>query len=128
MLTKGQLEDAIAKRILRFEKEYIGRGPERIRAYIHSDMVIVRESDFLTLAEKKLAATAQGVDLIREMRVKLIDASRRLLCEIITELTGLEVIALHSDISIEANERMMVFSLSGDLEARLRQQSRLSTA
>lgn len=128
MLTKGQLEDAIAKKILKFEKEYIGRGPERIKAYIHSDMVIVRESDFLTLAEKKLAATDQGVDLIREMRVKLIDASRRLLCEIITELTGLEVIALHSDISIEANERMMVFSLSGELEARLRQQSRLSTA
>ena len=40
--TKGQTEAEISKAIIRFEKEYMGRGPDETKTYILGDMVIVR--------------------------------------------------------------------------------------
>jgi uncharacterized protein YbcI len=39
--TKGQIEAQIGEAIIKFEKEYMGRGPTETKTYIMKDMVFV---------------------------------------------------------------------------------------
>ena len=118
-VTKGQLEAKIAAAITQFEREHLGRGPQEVRAWIIQDLILLRLRKVLTPAEEKLARDPEGHRLVKELRMKLIEGSRSMLDHIVFELTGAEVISLHSDISVHTGERVFVFTLAHDLEARL---------
>jgi len=118
--TKGQLEAQIATAITQFEREHLGRGPQEVRAWIIQDLILVRLKRVLTPAEEKLARDPEGRRLVKEMRRQLIEGSRSLLDEMVLDLVGIEVISLHSDISVRTGERILVFTLAEDLETRLR--------
>lgn len=113
------MEAEISAAILTFEKEYMGRGPENIRVLVVGDMIIVREQGVLTPAETQLAKTNEGVQLVKRVRIELIENARRLLLSLVQQVTGFEVAALHTDISTSVGERIIVFTLNGDLEAAL---------
>src|SRR3990167_9411695 len=87
-MTKGQVESRISEAIIKFEKDYMGRGPTETRTYIIKDMVLVRLKGVLTPAEEQLAKTAEGADLIKKTRVSLLDAARHLLENIVVNITG----------------------------------------
>ena len=114
--TKGQIESQISESIIRFEKEYMGRGPTETKTYIMRDMVFVRLKGVLTLAEEQLAKTTEGADLIKKTRVQLLEGARLLLENIISETTGCQVKSLHTDISTRTGERVIIFTLERDLE------------
>jgi uncharacterized protein YbcI len=52
--------------------------------------------------------------------MQLIEGSRSLLDEMIQRLTGVQVVSLHSDMSIKRGERIILFTLAEDLEAKFR--------
>ena len=88
MKTRGQLEAAISKAIISFEKEFMGRGPLEARSHLIDDMVLVRLRSVLTPVEMRLAETEeprQGRDLIKQVRMEL---GRPMLESAIQELTG----------------------------------------
>ena len=73
--SKGELEAEISQSVIRFKKEYMGRGPLTVRTYLIDDMVLVRLQGVLTAAEQKLAEVeerSRGRDLIKQMRLELI--------------------------------------------------------
>lgn len=114
--TRGQLEAEIGDAIVKFELEYMGRGPEEVRTYIIDDLVLVRLRGVLTPAERQLAGvdgTSHGRALIKETRRELIEKARPLLEAIIRDVTGQTVRSLHTDISTRIGERIIVFSLAG---------------
>jgi uncharacterized protein YbcI len=114
--TKGQLEAEISDAIVKFELDYMGRGPEEARTYIIDDLVIVRLRGVLTPAERQLAGTdgtPQGRALVKEIRRELIEKARPLLEAIVRDVTGQDVRSLHTDISTQIGERIIVFSLTG---------------
>ncbi len=114
--TKGQLEAEISDAIVKFELDYMGRGPEEARTYIIDDLVIVRLRGVLTPAERQLAGidgTPQGRTLVKEIRRELIEKARPLLEAIVRDVTGQDVRSLHTDISTQIGERIIVFSLTG---------------
>ena len=114
--TKGQLEARISEALIKFEREYMGRGPEEAKSYIVEDMVVVRLRGVLTPAERQLArsdANDQGRNLIKQVRMELLERGRPLLENIVTDITGQKVRSLHTDISTVTGERIIVFSLSG---------------
>jgi len=117
--TKGQLEAKIAAAITQFEREHLGRGPQEVRAWIIQDLILIRLKRVLTPAEEKLARDPEGHRLVKEVRMQLIEGSRSMLDEMILNLTGVQVVSLHSDISVETGERIFVFTLTDDLEVRL---------
>ena len=41
MKTKGKLEAEISEAIIKFEQEYMGRGPEETKTYLIDDMILV---------------------------------------------------------------------------------------
>lgn len=115
--TRGQLEAEISAAITSFEKEHLGRGPKETRSYIIEDMILIRLCSILTPAEQKLAANAEGAQLIKQMRRKLIESSRPILEALINDITGCEITSMHSDISSQTGERIFVFCLNRNLEA-----------
>jgi uncharacterized protein YbcI len=112
--TKGQLESEISEAITRFEKEHMGRGPLETKTYIVDDLVIVRLKGVLTKAEHALVKSDRSVrarELIKQVRIELIENGRPILEEMIKDITKRKVRSLHTDISTETGERLIVFSL-----------------
>ena len=118
--TKGQIEAKIATAITQFEREHLGRGPQQVQAWIIQDLVLIRLKRVLTPAEEKLARDPAGQRLVKEMRKQLIEGSRTMLDELVLGLTGVQVVSLHSDISVKTGERIFVFTLAEDLETKLK--------
>jgi len=114
--TRGQLEAAISEAIIRFEKEFMGRGPLEAKTYIVDDMILVRLGGVLTPAEIKLAeegVDGRGKQLIKQVRQELLERGRPLLETAIKSIAGLNVRSLHTDISTRTGERIIVFSMDG---------------
>lgn len=63
--TKGQLELKISEAMIKFEKEFMGRGPMETKTYLLKDMLFVRLKGVLTPAEEQLSKTAKGAALIK---------------------------------------------------------------
>jgi uncharacterized protein YbcI len=117
--TKGQIEAQISEAIIRFEKEYMGRGPTEAKTYVIKDMVFVRLKGVLTQAEEQLAKSAEGAELIKRTRVQLLEDARFLLENIISDITTCQVKSLHTDISTKTGERIVIFTLDQNLEDKL---------
>ena len=108
-MPKGQMEDEITKALVRWEREYLGRGPTEAKADLLRNMVIVTLKGVLSQAEYHLAQSVDGMALIKKLRLQLVEQGRPLLEQIIYEITGLRVISLHTDISTKTGERIFIF-------------------
>lgn len=114
--TKGEIESEICEALIKFEREYMGRGPEEARTYILDDLIIVRLRGVLTPAERQLVKSevaGHGRSLIKQVRMELIEKARPLLEVLVQDITGQHVKSLHTDISTATGERIIVFSLTG---------------
>jgi uncharacterized protein YbcI len=112
--TRGQVEAELSEAIVRFEKEFMGRGPTETKTYIIDDMVLARLKGILTPAEYRLAQaenSARGRDLIKQVRHELLERGRPLLEKVIQELLGRNVVSLHTDLSTVTGERVIIFIL-----------------
>ncbi len=112
--TKGQIEAEISEAVIKFEKEYMGRGPLETKTYIISDLVLVRLRGVLTQAEYQLAKVSgspSGRDQIKQMRITLLEEGRLLLEAVMESITGTKVVSMHTDISTVTGERIIVFTL-----------------
>ena len=116
--TKGQLEAMISKALVSFEKEYMGRGPVDARTFVIRDVLLIRLKGVLTLAEKHLAKDEEGVQLVKEVRTRLLEKSQDVLGDLIRGITGYPIQSFHTDISTRTGERFIVITLPEDLEAR----------
>lgn len=116
MKSKGQLEAEICEAVITFEREYMGRGPEETRSWIIDDMVLIRLRGVLTPAEKSLATIESGThgrNLIKQVRIELLEKARPLLEALIRDITGCTVRSMHTDISTHTGERVILFALDG---------------
>jgi len=117
MKTKGELEAEVSNAVMRFKREYMGRGPQEVRTFLVEDMALVRLKGVLTPAEQRLAQVEdphRGRDLIKQLRVELIEHGREILEEAIQAILAVRVLSLHTDISTRTGESIMVFTLSDD--------------
>lgn len=118
--TQGEMESAIRNAIIKFEQEFMGRGPTDVRAFILRDTILIRLKGVLTPAERQLAKSEEGIGMVKQMRQNLISQGREQLCRQILEITGAETTALFTDIDARIEERIIVMTLDRDLESTLR--------
>lgn len=114
------MESAIRNAIIKFEQEFMGRGPTDVRAFILRDTILIRLKGVLTPAERQLAKSEEGIGMVKQMRQNLISQGREQLCRQILEITGAETTALFTDIDARIEERVIVLTLDRDLESTLR--------
>src|SRR4051794_22728026 len=113
--TQGEIEAAICDGISRFEQEYMGRGPKDVHAYLIGDLVVVRLRGVLTAAEQQLVKTLppeKGRDLLKQVRTQLVETARPVLEAMVQDVTGVNVVTLHHDISTTTGEEVIVFTLA----------------
>jgi uncharacterized protein YbcI len=121
MRTQGEIEAAFCDAIRRFEQEYMGRGPKDIHAYLIDDIIFVRLHGVLTAAEQHLVESQppeKGRDLLKEVRKHLLETARPLMEAMVKEITGVEVVSMHHDISTVTGEEVLLFTLPEGLRVR----------
>src|ERR1700730_5902072 len=115
MKTQGEIEAAICQGMSRFEQDYMGRGPKDIHAYLLGDLLVVRLKGVLTAAEQQLVKSLpaeKGRDLLKQVRTHLIETARPLMEAMVENVTGVEVVSLHHDISTTTGEEVVLFTLA----------------
>jgi uncharacterized protein YbcI len=115
-MTKGQIEAKLSEAISKFEIEYMGRGPEKIRTIIFQDLIIVRIKGFLSKSEKSLAQNKEGIDLIKKVRVALFENAREDLEETIKSVIDVNIISTYSDVSTKTGEKIIAIVVDQDIE------------
>ena len=115
MNTSGEIEAAICRGMGRFMQECMGRGPKDIRTHLIGDLLVVRLQGVLTKAEQHLAKTLQpekGRDLLKQVRIQLMEAARPIMEAMVTEITDIKVLTLHHDVSTKTGEEVVLFTLA----------------
>jgi uncharacterized protein YbcI len=115
MKSQGEIEAAICEGINRFEREYMGRGPKDIHAYLVGDLLVVRLHGVLTAAEQQLVKSLpveKGRDLLKQVRTQLIETARPVLETMVQDVTGVKMLSLHHDISTTTGEEVVLFTLA----------------
>jgi uncharacterized protein YbcI len=116
MKTQGEIEAAICDGMNHFEQEYMGRGPKDIHTHLIGDLLVVRLQGVLTAAEQQLVKSLpaeKGRDLLKQVRIHLLETARPLMETMVQEVTGVKVLSLHHDISTVTGEEVVVFTLAG---------------
>lgn len=116
--TRGEAEAEFTRAIIKFEKDFLGRGPVDARTFFLHDMILVRLQGILTPAEYKLAEKPEGKTLVKETRRQLFETSRPLLETIVRDVTGCKLISLHTDMSTKTGERIIVLTVDADLSSQ----------
>ena len=114
MKTLDEMEAAICHGMTRFEHQYIGREPQKIRAHFLGDLLLIRLLGVLTDTEQQLAMTMRrerGRQLLKEVRTQLIETARPVLETLVEEITGVKTVSLHHDISTSTGEEVLIFTL-----------------
>ena len=117
--TKGEIEANIRNAVIKFEQEFMGRGPSDVKAFIVRDIILVRLKGVLTPAERQLAKSPEGVEMVKRMRQNLIAQGRESLAGEVTAITGVNVVGLFTDIDAQIGERIVVLTVDRDLEGML---------
>jgi uncharacterized protein YbcI len=117
--TQGQVEAAVTTALTQFERDYLGRGPRDARTFLIQDLVVVRLRGILSPAEQQLALQPGGVELIKQVRSRLVESSSEALARLVEEATGARVVTMHTDISSRSGERVFLFGLDRNLQELL---------
>ena len=115
MKTHGEIEAAICEGMARFEQEHMGRGPKDIRSHLIGDLLLVRLQGVLTAAEQHLVKALpaeKGRDLLKQVRVQLMETARPFMEALVQEVTAVKVLSLHHDISTVTGEEVVLFTLT----------------
>lgn len=114
-MTRGEIEAAVCEGISQFEREYMGRGPKDVHAYLIGEILVIRLQGVLTAAEQHLVKTQpaeKGRDLLKQVRTQLVETARPTLEAMIQGLIGVKPVSLHHDISTVTGEELVIFTLS----------------
>lgn len=115
MNTQGEIEAAISEGMGRFEQDYMGRGPKEIHSHLLGDLLLVRLKGVLTAAEQQLVKSLpaeKGRGLLKEVRTHLLETARAMMETMIKDVTGVDVVSMHHDISTVTGEEVVIFTLA----------------
>jgi uncharacterized protein YbcI len=114
MKTQGEIESAVSEGMGRFEREYMGRGPRDVHAYLLNDLIVVRLKGVLTAAEQHLVKTLpseKGKDLLKQVRSHLMDIARPTIGAMVEGISGVKVVSIFHDICTATGDEVVLFTL-----------------
>lgn len=118
---RSDLEAAISRVVIQFEKEFMGRGPVETRTYVLGDLIVVRLKGVLTPAEQRLAKSKSPRSgyLLKQVRNELLASGRPVLEALLKDIVNARIQSIHTDISTKTGERVIVFSLQEKLDVNM---------
>ena len=106
----GELNVAIARSVVRINRDYAGRGPTKAQAFFRHNVVVVLLQEVMTRLERTLVARGHP-DAVRQERRQLQEAMCADLIGAVERLTGCTVTAHMTDTASEENMAVHVFVL-----------------
>lgn len=94
--TDGSLNRDISQAMVALYKEYMGRGPTKVRTTVTKDTILCLAQDSLTKAERKLAERDQA-RFVREIRGRFQDVMKDDAVAMIERLSERKVVSFLSD-------------------------------
>lgn len=125
-MTKGQVEAKISEAVSKFEVEFMGRGPQKIKTMIIGDLIVIHLLGFLSQAEKQVVTNNEGIELLKKMRSMLFEKNLEQFKKVIQELIPYEIASTHSDISTVTGEKIIVLTYGLNVEESLLNQGKQS--
>src|SRR5438270_3507903 len=86
----GSLSLQVSNAVGRLHKEFVGRGPTKVRTYIHDDLIVCVLEGGFTRAEQTIRAHS-GDTLVIEMRLRLQAAMRSAIVDTVEGIVGRSV-------------------------------------
>jgi uncharacterized protein YbcI len=108
--TGGELNQAVAKLVVRAHNRYTGRGAPRAIAFYRRNVLVVVMQDALTKAEQSLAEDGMGGSVL-QIRREVQESLREELVAGVERLTGCKVTAFMSDNHIDPDVSAELFVL-----------------
>ena len=106
----------------RYELRFSGSGGQGMitagvitaeAAAIYDGKKAVQSQSFGTSTSPRLQ---EGRDLVKEVRATMLESARDRLSRVIKDIVGVGVTSLHTDISTNTGERMIIFTLEESLD------------
>lgn len=115
--TRGQLERTLSQRIQALYHEQLGHRPGKVAVTITGEKITIVIEEAITKPEKLLADTGNK-DLMEQVRSDLDQAIESPLMTLIEELTGVEVVDLLLDTTLETGRTGTIAVLSDKPQLR----------
>lgn len=94
-LAGGQLNTAISNALVRIHRDYLGRGPNRVRTFLKDNTLVLVLEEVLTKAEHSLVADGRSEEVLRT-RASFQQVMKADIVAAVEQLTGRKVIAFMS--------------------------------
>jgi uncharacterized protein YbcI len=92
---------AVTNGIVKLFRDYYGRGPTKAKSYMLDDRILVCVlEDTMTRVEKTLVDNGHGAK-VREVRLVFQEAMAHEFKQCVTDAMGCEVVAYHSQLTLE---------------------------
>src|SRR3954469_10405269 len=114
-LSGGALLSAISNEIVAIMREHYGRGPHRAKTYVIDDIVVCVLRNGFTAIEQTMVTGGQS-DRVVAMRHEFQKLMADRYKEMISRLTGREVVAFLSQAHLEPDLTLEVFFVDGPLD------------
>jgi uncharacterized protein YbcI len=109
-LTGGELNAAIARAVVRYHSQLLGRGPTKAHAFYRDNIVVIVLEDVMNQAEQTLVAAGQE-EAVLQTKLAAQVAMRPYLRSMIERLTGCKMLAFMSSNSLDPDVAAEVFLL-----------------
>ena len=117
LLTCGQLERKLSQEIQAFYRRHLGHQPSKVICQFFGSKLAVIVENSITNAEKILLEEGKS-DLAEKVRTNLDDAIQPELKELIKRITGVEVLDILSDATLETERTGIIIVLDRTPEVR----------
>ncbi len=114
-MTRAEIEATVFDGVIHFAQQYMGRRPVHVCTFLLGDLLVVRLQGVLASAERQLVTSMpseKGRDLLKRVRTQLVETARPVLETLVQNVTGVEVVSLHHDLSTSTGEEVIVFTLA----------------
>jgi uncharacterized protein YbcI len=114
--SKSDMEALVDRAVSKFIKKHLGEHSDIVSTRMFEDIVMVRIREVLPPAERHMLRQKDGVRVIKELKMKLLERATPFLKQTINNTTKREVVDVHSSFNPETGEYFEIFTLDSERE------------
>lgn len=109
---KAEIEYAVMLAVLNFQTEFMKSPYSHVQAYVYDELIYVTSARSMSIpAEKELARSPEGHELLRRFYRALFDSCQHVLQKQIEQATGVKIQNMVTDLDPEAGRSTLVIKL-----------------
>jgi uncharacterized protein YbcI len=109
---KAEIEYAVMLAVLDFQTEFMKSNYSHVQAHVYDELIYVTSARSISIpAEKELARSAEGHELLRRFHRALFDSCQNTLRERIEQASGVKIENIVTDLDPEVGRSTLIIKL-----------------